>query len=107
MLTFQAMDTLNIKNELSENIYFKVKCILLSAEETIKSILHYAAVDIKLETSNKLDSLFKEIDSYKSAEHETLFKENERLREEIKHLNETMKKFEDNYIWNLRTFLER
>lgn len=106
MLTFQTMDILKTKTELSENIHIKVQHSLLAAQETIKWILHDADISIRGEILKELDSLFKKIDSSKSAEYETLLQENARLREEIKNLNETMKKFEDNYIRNLRTFLE-
>jgi len=75
MLTFQAMDTLNKKTELSENIHIKVQHALLAAQVTIKWILHDADIEIQREMLKELDSLLQE---------------NERLREEIKNLNETI-----------------
>ena len=102
------MDTLNKKTELSEKMYVKKlsldKClarieekttdnmqdILTAAEQSIRCIIDDASIQIQRTILKELDTLNKEIDSYKSDEHETILQENERLREEIKNLNETI-----------------
>lgn len=87
MLTFQAMDKLKTKTELSEIMYVKKlsleKCLarieekatddmqdlLTAAEQSIRCLIDDASIQIQRTILKELDSLFKEIDSSKSVEH--------------------------------------